>query len=411
MGKFSLRQSLGGDCMKKIIAISVMLALVAGAVFAETSVGGTVNTAFTLAHQEGADGDDPLMGGGFGDLDIKLSGSNSDGNLGGQLRFRIGALRDGNSSSGISELNQAFVWWKPIEQVKIWLGVDADGMWDTCDFTGWGFHQGEQGSIFNHQWDWWRNIFRGNLDRYALAFSFYPIEGLDINLGLVPGAGWPNAYQNTGSTPADRADPTWTGDPGAKDEVFITDSASKANDGMLPAHLWFVGNYNLSVGKISFTYGGAALAGGENGAIGASFLLTAIENLQVKIGGSMVTSKPDSEIWGGLGVAWQGDGFGAKLRVGVKMVGDLDPIIVANILPYINVGENGQALIDIGITQDGNQPTAMGWSFTPAYRLNLEGGGFRIGLKVYNNINSYNQQISGADYVKWAVPMLLGFNF
>jgi len=392
------------------------LALVAGAVFAETSVGGTVNTGFKLAQQEGADGDDPVMGGGFGDVDISLTGTNSDGTLGGRFRLRPlnwdatgSAVVDDNSdhdddvttTGGFGTatfetarlLNQAFVWWKPIEQVRIFIGKDSDGQFDEDDIVGWGFSQGDQGFLFQHDWGYWRTIFPGNFGTFGLALSFYPVEGLVLNLALPAGGG---ILGGNGDVPI--SDP---------------DSAHK-NAGMFPGHLWFNGHYDISgIGKISFGYQGGGIVGSDNGLIGASFLLTAVEGIQVKVGGSIKLYETDNVIYGGLGFAYNGDGFGVRLRLGVTMYpSPAKPEIVAGVIPWLKVGDNGEALLDIGIVNDGNvAPGAakLGWEVVPAYRLNIDGGSFHIGLKVYNNVD--NQHINGAEYVKWALPMCLAFNF
>jgi len=358
-----------------------------------------------------------------------LSGTNSDGTLGGALRFRSG------------EYNQSYVWWKPIEQVRIFLGKDGDGQFETADVVSWGFYAGPDNTFF-HNWGFWRTIFPGNWDSYGLALSFYPTEGLDINV-VFPAGDLP---------------------------ISDPDSAHK-NAGMLPGHISLIANYNIGdVGKISLVYQGGGAAGfdfptvgqddpaskkvdegkaaltSETGLIGASFLLTSIEGLQVKVGGSILPNAqikvwdgittdatvtdtnpgyitmPDknSVIFGGLGVAWTGDGFGVKFRLGTVMyqATGVKPIIVTDIYPWIKVGDNGTASINIGVTQDGNEYVdlngkkiaKLGWSVTPAYRLNLDGGSFKIGLRVYNNLGE-NQFISGADYVKWAIPMCLSFGF
>jgi len=400
--------------MKKIIAISVMLALVVGAVFAETAVSGNVETRFSIAKQTGNDGDDPKMGGSIGSAYIQLSGSNSDGTLGGLFRLRNTDIvyRDDNQSwnkdGGGPWFHRVFVWWQPVQQVKIFLGIDQDGLFDTADFLGWGFHAGDNDYIFNHHWDFWREVFPGNWDGFGLAASFYPTQGLDLNLVLPTGnVNWPQA--TAAAVPKDR---------------FITDSDAK-NDGMIPGRLRLTGNYSLDVGKISFAYiGGVAaaekglsgygsVASDNNGLVGASFLLTAVEGIQVKVGGSVYLTDPDMLISAGLGVVYNGDGFGVKVRGALQMQGDLDPFITANIMPFFAAGDNGQALIDIQITNDGNQTTALGWAVTPAYRLNIDGGAFKIGLQVFNNINvgSGNSRIDGKDYVRWNIPMLLAFNF
>ena len=415
--------------MKKIIAISVMFALIAGAVFADTSIGGSVETRFSLARQMGEDGDDPTMGGSIGAAQIELSGSNAEGTLGGLFRLRnTDIVRttlpwDDSTWSG-PWFHRAFVWWKPVEQVKIFLGIDNDGLFDTCDFTGWAFHAGDNDYLFNHHWDFWRQVFPGNWDGFGLAFSFYPIPGLDINLALpTGGVNWPQASDSQ---------------VGASRPISNPDSDHPI--GMLPGRLRFVANYSLDFGKISLVYiGGAAAAEKDvpdhigvitkdnNGLFGLNALITAIEGIQIKVGGSVVLNGKESGqdvdmlINAGLGVAWAGDGFGVKFRAALVTLGDSGMFITGNIMPYFAVGEKGQVLVDIGVTNDGFGPkkddAKLGWYVTPAYRLGIEGGAFKIGLQLFNNISAGdggskgNISISGDEYVKWNIPMSLSFNF
>jgi hypothetical protein len=276
-------------------------------------------------------------------------------------------------------------------------------MFDTASIVGWAFHAGDNDYIFNHHWDFWREVFPGNWDGFGLALSFYPIPGLDLNLVLpTGGVNWPQA----------------TNDQVGKNQLISGDG------GMLPDRLRFQAGYSLDFGRIQLAYNGAgvvaekglsgygSLGVDNNGQFGLSFLVTAIEGMQILVGGSMILVDPDMLISAGVGVVWNGDGFGVKFRAGMQMQGDADMFITANVLPFFAVGEKGQVLIDIGVTNDGNKDPGLGWSVTPAYRLGIDGGAFKIGLQIYNNVNSGgNQRISGADYVKWNVPMLLAFNF
>jgi hypothetical protein len=408
---FSVHQSLGGDCMKKIIAISVMFALIAGAVFADTAVSGAVETRFSLAKQMGADGDDPLMGGSVGAAQIRLAGSNTEGTLGGMFRFKQTDM--GNTNGGHNGMDpaysQVYVWWKPIEQVKVFLGIDQDGLFDTADIAGWSFHAGDNDYLFNHHWDFWRQIFPGNWDGFGLALSFYPMPGLDLNLVLPTGKiGWRQAPRAAAETTRPITDP---------------DGAGNEGKGMIPGRLRFSGNYNLDFGKISFVYLGGGCVNDKgtqfvsaqsdnNGMFGLSALITAVEGVAIKVGGSVILTDPDMAISAGLAVAYTGEGFGVKFRAGLVMQGDADMFITANVMPFFGVGEKGQVLVDIGVTNYAAKDPALGWYVTPAYRLSMEGGAFKIGLQLFNNVNSGgNIGISGADYVKWNIPMLLAFNF
>jgi len=447
--------------MKKLIAISVMLALIAGAVFAETSISGGVETRFHISgngkHEESGDwkDDDPSMGGKIAEAKIALSGSNDDGTLGGKLRFNTDqSTKKFWTGVKVDEVSwdQVYVWWKPIDQVKIFLGIDQDGLFDTADFVGWGFHKGDNDYLFNHHWDLWRQIFPGNWDGFGLAFSFYLVEGLDINLVLATGSvGYPQGHQSSVMQENPISDTK-------------KDSDDKTHSGMLPGRIELVANYSLDFGKISFVYKGASITaekgdalghqfklpgagvGGtdleygefyiednNSGTVGASVLVTAIDGVQIKAGGSIILNdKLDNIINAGLGATWAGEGFGVNARFGFITQGkkggafnkDGEAVahnfITLNVMPIINVGDSGQLLIDIGITNDnsyylnyeGKDGSGLGWSVTPAYRLSLPGGAFKVGLQVYNNVKlSGSAALSTDEYVKWNIPLSLSFSF
>ena len=381
-----------------------MFALIAGAVFADTAIGGAVETRFWLAKQDRnkkADGSmqDLQMGGTIGAAQLQLSGSNTEGTLGGMFKFKSTKVGAGGGDKQIYD--RVFVWWKPIEQIKIFLGIDQDGLFDTASIVSWGFHAGDNDYIFNHMWDHWRAVFPGNWDGFGLALSFYPIPGFDINVVI------PTGKVSYRQDPSDSVEnlPDISGDAG-----------------VLPGRLRLQMGYALDAGKISLVYNGGLVVnekGGygiikgpskdNNGQVAASFLLTALEGMQILIGGSVILDDPDMIISAGLGFVYNGDGFGVKVRGSYMMCGDLDPQIIADILPFFAVGDKGQVLVNIGITSQGDQ---LGWSVIPCYRLGMEGGAFKIGLNVYNNTGIRgNQTISKQDYVKWNIPMLLAFNF
>jgi hypothetical protein len=446
--------------MKKIIAISVMFALFAGAVFAETSVSGGVETRFSVSGDTGkTDGGNavkPTMKGEIGTANIKLSGKNDDGTLGGAVKLRGEDIIRGGSWSGtinatkyseISTLagtqtasisgsttsgawvHTAYVWWQPISQVKIFLGIDQDGMFGTDPLTSWGYHRGSEGFINNHDWDFWRMVFPGNWDGFGLAFSLYPVDGLDINL-VIPtgGTSWPQA----------------TGDQIGKNWRV---------DEMLVAGLRLNINYAIpDVGKLMLTYIGAnayASTGNPanqnslgfadsdadkqkvktNGMFGASFLLTMVEGFQIQPGISMVLANTSnwkangddakSLIYAGLGVHYTADAFGVKARVaylmnggpgaptGVDYYGSKDVSHMRfSVMPWYAM-ESLTVFCDIGanMTMVKDSDAAVEFFVNPYVTVPISGGKFQAGLKI-NNFNKY-----AGDKTTWSVPMLLGFNF
>ncbi|MDR2718216.1 MAG: hypothetical protein LBB89_09155, partial [Treponema sp.] len=110
--------------MKKLIAISVVFALVAGAAFA-ADVGveaiGKVDLANGSTLKDAA-GDSPKPGTDYSSrLRVQASGENDDGTFGGWFRYQSGIDGDGDQSAF------AYAWWKPIEQVKLTIGTNNDG--------------------------------------------------------------------------------------------------------------------------------------------------------------------------------------------------------------------------------------------------------------------------------------------
>jgi hypothetical protein len=400
--------------MKKIIAISVMLALIVGAVFADTAVGGAVETRMWLFQKNVKVGDDwqspdaePIMGGTIGAAQIQLTGSNADGTLGGMFKFKNTMSAD----TGANGFDRVFVWWKPVPQVKVFLGIDQDGLFDTASIVSWGYHAGDNDYLFNHHWDFWRMIFPGNWDGFGMALSFYPVPGFDFNVVLPTGG---VNYRQSPKANVEKKVPL-IGDNNTPDEP--------KDDGMFPARLRFQGGYSFDFGRIQFAYNGSAVTaekgdpgvrgyggwGKNNGLFGASFLLTALEGIQVLVGGSVILADPDMFINGGLGVVYNGDGFGVKARAGLHMHGDDDMFITGSIMPFFSVGEKAQVLVDVIVTTVGDE---MGWGLYPVLRLPIDGGAFKIGLQIFNNLNMGGDiRISGNKETGISIPMLLSFNF
>jgi hypothetical protein len=390
--------------MKKIIAISVMFALIAGAVFADTAISGNVETRITIVdktvQQKVKEDDDPIAYGGVGAANFSFRGSNTDGTLGGQITVKMmDVIRSDNGGGGI---NKALVWWKPVEQLRVFLGIDNDGIFDTDGIAGWSYHAGDNDYLFKHHWDFWRHVFPSHFDYFGLALSVYPVPGAELNLVLPTGA------------------INWRQDPKDKIEKHVP---LTGDGGLLIDRISFMGAYSLDAGKISFVYrgkqnviekdfsiNGFKPSADNNGLVGLNFLLTAIDGMQILVGGSVVLDDPDMMIFGGLGFVYNGDGFGVKARAAVLTQGDKDMFITGSVMPFFAVGEKGQVLVDIGVSKLADD---LGWFFTPAYRLGLDGGAFKIGLQVYSKIDGGgNISIdSSNDWVQFRVPMLLSFNF
>jgi hypothetical protein len=170
--------------MKKIIAISVMFALFAGAVFAETSLGFGLQFDATIVENDTGKGTGTSKSGiTIGDHQVNADFKNDEGTAGGRLRFW------GQDTNGLTPF--AFAWWKPIDQLKVQFGHNKDADWGAKNITGWGF-TGSASSSVAVQYDGsyggiWKTANEGFYNGFGMAgaaISIYPMDALSIGIGL-----------------------------------------------------------------------------------------------------------------------------------------------------------------------------------------------------------------------------------
>ena len=202
--------------MKKIVAISVMFALVAAAAFAQPTIGGQLKAGATLFSgsnnvdqkedntffvNENADeykaGDvtekyngvsDDIMAG-LRKTDAWINAKFGDAEMGGVVRAH--ARSDGNYHSPRAF---AFMWWRPNEYFRIQAGSNPDGDWGGAQITGWGFNGEAQDFVALDKdsgdlggstvWVARTAGFYGGISDTAILTSLYPMEGLTVNIGL-----------------------------------------------------------------------------------------------------------------------------------------------------------------------------------------------------------------------------------
>ncbi|MDR0302293.1 MAG: hypothetical protein LBI04_08300 [Treponema sp.] len=396
--------------MKKLIAISVMIALIAGAVFAETSVAGAIESRLNVYegvfgdHGPGYDGGfpKPTTAGSFGTAWIALSGNNDDGTLGGMFRLRGQDIVESDF-----RWHRVFVWWKPIPQMRVFLGQDADGMFETGQLTSWAFHQGSESFLTVHNWDYWRNIFPGNWDTFGAALSFYLVPGLDLNLVIPTGqpTGWPR-HHNAAVT--------------RKSEL----------ETIYPGSLQLTAGYNIAdVGKVAFAWIGSgenyfadSFEVGKLGKIALSFYSGAlVDGLQFQVGGSTDLWKGADDlapISVGAAVHFGMGDFGVKFRAGcdLDMTDAGGMFITANVMPTY-VTPVGKVCLDIGGSfNKANSDADMDYGFwvNPYLKTGLSGGYFQVGIMFLNNINGGqggNIDVKVDDKPRVYLPIVMGFNF
>jgi len=422
--------------MKKVIAILAVSAIVTTAAFAQASVAGTVETRFSVLRGNLSADDVSLQmggipgGGGSGAIGaawLQLSGTNPDGTLGGLFRLRNTDIvrPDGGGGSG-PWFHRVFAWWRPIDQMRIWLGVDQDGLFDTAHFAGWGFHQGDNDYMFNHHWDFWRRIFPGNWDSFGMALSFanFGVDGLAINLILPTGQrNWPQAT-NPGVTRSISVEQMLAGFrlhstfavPGAGTLQFTYNA---------PGGIMNIDGLNTHQPE----WGGeGALEPNNFGQLGLSFLLTALDFGNILFGGAFIipnTDFHDPDLHLGLALdipaATLGDIMGLRFRVGAHVLNrsltNDDGLLSANLMPIFALGP-GSLMLDLGMTMglpDGDfvAENHLGWSVKPVYRLPLAQGAFSIGLHLYSGLarGGHQADLVASNDVHIHIPMLLRFTF
>jgi hypothetical protein len=181
--------------MKRLIVISVVFALVAGAAFADINVGGAVFGKVNVvegtsqkfadpnsdkdppANFDAVNSDSIRAGGGMSRLRLEASGTSDDGTFGGYIRFEAGG--DGGGTTGWGN-----AWWKPIDQIKLLIGsAGYDGFWARDGVTRWGFYRdaGDVG-IIPEGWAFGASFYDG-FTKGALV-TITPLEALEINVGV-----------------------------------------------------------------------------------------------------------------------------------------------------------------------------------------------------------------------------------
>lgn len=433
--------------MKRIVVVLLMFALVAGATFADLTVNGTVETRMYLLDRmipenKKSATNIPLTFGFIHTAAITLTGRNDSNTAGMQLRVRaedITAYISGDSLTGRNNgrFHKAYVWWKPINQLRIFLGQDPDGLFENAVLTGWSFHMGNEEYIGFQNWDFWRDITHGNWDTMGLAFSYYPVEGVQVNL-VIPTGGpadqWPRHQNGNGNadTPG-----TITG---------VTRAVSWEN--MFPWGLRLTSTVGIpDIGQVMFSYIGPQNYKGAMAPLGTlvidgeylgdsqsphfgdlslSFLLKGpIQGLQAQVGFSTKLARPDDDVDYAKEYPFQlmaaahytSGNLGIKFRVGMHMYDDSKKelnIVHGNIMPTYSFGAVKTAL-DIGLSLNGSDDVKTGFWITPYVTIGPFQGGillYTVGGPGYQASVAPGKPTSGGEPpLKIAIPirMVLGF--
>jgi hypothetical protein len=264
--------------MKKLIAISVMCALVVGAAFADTTFGGAifVGGEFVSGDNNANESEDASVHSHLKTTSIDKDAYNTiikvtfgDSEAGGWFSL--------HNNGGNANPYHWFGWWRPIPQLRLQIGRNTDGDFGVAQISGWGF-TGEaknagkngmgaineySGPVFGLAHARTTGWYQGTGDTPNFQISAFPIEGLTVNL-WVPF----NNSENAGFTYS-RIE--------ANVQYRIVDIGT--------ATLSFQSNTGYLEGDPEKWYGEDGITDvSKSPKVYASFFLTAVENLAVDLG-------------------------------------------------------------------------------------------------------------------------------
>ena len=390
--------------MKKLIAIAVVFALIAGAAFADTAVSGSISVRSKLISDTLNDVENTAVTSGEVETAyVQLSGQNDDGTFGGLIRLR--------GNDGRQLYHRAYAWWKPIPQLNIFLGQDPDGKFGP--YNAWTFFQGQESYAHDHDWGQWRAAFPGNWDTFGLALSVFPIQGLEVDI-VVPIGG-------TG-----KGSGAGTGVINSWENNYADINFNKLFFGSLQLAVVYA---IPDIGKVFLNVLGPGndifddIKDDNYGTIGLSFLLTAVPGIDVQVGFSTQIPGEVKEYPTNLALIanYNGEGFGVRFRSRF-VIGTKDFFEVgADVQPWINLGPV-TAYLNIGfISTDGDgsggADAVAQFILNPYIRMGFGGGSLRLGV-LFKDINlstdegTHNGQPNGTPNAPTiSVPLIFGYSF
>jgi hypothetical protein len=471
--------------MKKLIVLSVIFALVAGSVFAaDVSVdvhggaqllNGSTKETLTDTKDDGTpvyETGDPGTAFGIGRVRISASGGTEDGTLGGWLRFNSAFQGDvyykdkdkGLSNFGLSYVTPSgFVWWKPIDQLKVQIGQNPDGEFGLDGVTRWGFYQlaGDIG-VASEGWAF-GGAFFGGYGGSGLILNITPAEAFAINIGIPLGDVAEDSYKKF-----------------TAQAVFNIDGVGKAG-------LTYIGSLMKDEAVLGIPYISTYKAdkpetwsfsvdNNDNPTMYVYFGLTAIENLgidfgigyqfgdkyvdEVKDGSNTTTTTTtlNNPLAVGVGAHFTSGAFGIKARVmgkfagsnefeqkatgsdtlslklgtGTDVVFDIQPYFAINdqMTFYFSAGINlhtGEEAIDWVETlkaADGKYKTKeaepqLSWHvnpyicITPSYWSGSFFAGIRISHGASDKYTKFDKEGASSEYdfINWSIPIGITISF
>jgi len=432
--------------MKKLIIISVIFALVAGSVFAAdvsvdvigkaTLIKGSDQKQYAGVDLEKGTPLDPRTeynGTSFGisRARISASGETEDGKIGGWLRFDVA-----DEKAYGSPVNAwGFVWWKPLDILKVQIGTNPDGEFGLDGVARWGFYAsaGDAG-VVNETWAFGDSFF-GGWGGQGILLTATPIDALTINLGI--------PILNTTYFYDEGSSGNWVGQ--GKDYAFQ--------------------NYKRFVLQAKYDIDGIGTAGltyqndlflheqvngepnNDNPKVWAYFGLTAVENLGLDVGIGFqfadsfyvdeTTYTINNPLVLGVGATYDLGAFKVKGRVQAKFLGShvmkadetyetSDGFGLAfDVLPYFEVDEKLTAYLSFGVgfttgvesyNSDGDKEvdksSLVNWHVNPYISLNYGAGAFYAGIRAESPAEkALDKDGKSVRVLNWSIPIGITIGF
>jgi len=392
--------------MKKIIVTLAVFALIAGAAFAQPSVGGNLKIGTNMLWGN-TELEEPLAGGTtIWDAHINVTWSGD--NAGGLIRFW-------------SRTNEwqpeffAFWWWKPIQQVRIQLGKNRDADFGHAQITGWGYNAEAQGGVaidkdreltnygggyygneslaaLARTAAWWGGFGAGAND-LGLAVSLFPMPGFEVDI-CIPMQGGTGGWYGAAA-----ASPSQAGANGMKPDDGFT-----ASNTYLSSKI----NFNVAVPDIGNVRLVADLLGKDaddaviTPNVHAAFYINAVDGMGIEIGAAFKDEFETIEF--GAGYRLIAEALTLKARVGLiaKSPKTENLLLGVGILPAYNLGKL-VALFNAGFGIDLGDTEMMDWFINPYISVPANSGRFYGGIKLHNI-----KSVGAGDVTSWSIP--IGWN-
>jgi len=459
--------------MKKLIAIAVVFALVAGVAFAEVNVNADVFAKITPLYGDSSEAnkDKVFASGDWTRIRAEISGQDDNGVFGLYARIDKSPWWSGLDSNAPAFTGN--VWWKPIDQFKLTLGGNGkDGFFGADGVTRWGFYQiGADGvGVFSEGWKF-SSSFYGGFDALGGAIlTITPMDALEINLGIplwdsgeakdvyakinaqvaynISGIGkvaltyaGGRGYKYTAEVPPTaKLDPDKGGSPAAAAvpgwdlRVKGTpDTPPIATTSPSDVEVWWNPNKTPAKTAVPGTptwvlEGGSPAEEVEDpGKFYFYFGLSAIENLGIDFGvGFTLPYETDAKVKVntpvaiGLGVNFGAGAFGIKTRVQGQFGGSKGDakdatLVDFDIMPSYAINDKLTAVFDAGIaiTAPDGGDSVVGWHIEPAVTLksNWWAPNLYAGIRIESDGVKGSSGNGDASKVSWSIPIGIAASF